>query len=402
MQAPTSQATKALQEIGITQLQLADDMRNKGFLAALTDLHDHLVDTGLTANEQGQVLSQAFGGGRSAGAIELLLNNLDRVGQKYQLIDEGVNKFSGDVQAQSETAAAKFAEAQAQMADASVKLGAALLPLIEDVMPKLVAAVTALVNWFTNLPKPVQDGILVFLGLLAALGPILVVLGSLITVVGTLITIFSAIGPIVLAVGATIAALGAPLIIIIAIVAALAIAIYTHWHQIIDWTSDMMLRVSGAWNAGWTSMADFLKCLLDALKTAVQDAMNFIMGIVNNVVNAINAAKSAAASIGGAVGNVGSTVGGYFNNAIHAFAAGGIVNGPTLALVGEAGPEAIIPLSAFAGGSGLAGSGIGGGGGITVNVTGNTISNQLDLKNLAQTVGAEIVRVLRVNQKLSI
>jgi hypothetical protein len=120
---------------------------------------------------------------------------------------------------------------------------------------------------------------------------------------------------------------------------------------------------------------------------------------LNNIIGAINSVKSAAASIGGGIGGA---VGGVFNNVIHAFASGGIVTGPTLAMVGEAGPEAIIPLSAFAGGSSLAGGGIGGGGGITINITGNNISSQLDVRNMAQQVGAEIVRVLRLNQKLSI
>jgi hypothetical protein len=41
-------------------------------------------------------------------------------------------------------------------------------------------------------------------------------------------------------------------------------------------------------------------------------------------------------------------------------AEGGIVTGPTLAMIGEAGPEAVIPLSKMGGM----------GGGITVNVTG--------------------------------
>jgi hypothetical protein len=46
---------------------------------------------------------------------------------------------------------------------------------------------------------------------------------------------------------------------------------------------------------------------------------------------------------------------------IPGFADGGIVTGPTLAMVGEKGPEAIIPLSQM---------GNMGGGGVTVNVTG--------------------------------
>lgn len=503
MAAPTKQATEALASIGMTQLQLADDMRNKGMLAALTDLKQHLESvqpatevlqkhtkmtaeqiaalnqtlgdakqklaileeqhlataastlkygqsitqyaqsqnnakvaadnhalaieklqqsiagyeaklgsantvlktvggTMLDANQQAEVLSHAFGGGRSAGAIELLLNNLDRVGQKYDLIDQGVSKFSDDVETQQETAAAKFAMAQAQMADAMVKLGAAMLPLVETLMPKLIGAVTGLVNWFTNLSPSVQTGILVFLGLFAALGPVLIVLGSLFSVIGSLTTAFVFIGPYIYAAGAAILGLSAPLLIIIAAVGVLAFMVYKHWHEIIDWTSDMMLSIAGAWNKGWSGMSNFLGGLLNDVKTAVQDAMNFIMTIVNGAMSAINSVKSAAASVGGAVGHAAGAVGGAFNNTIHAFADGGIVTGPTFALVGEAGPEAIIPLSAFAGGNSLAGSGFGGGGGITINVTGNNISSQMDVRNIAQQVGAEIVRVLRLNQKLSI
>jgi hypothetical protein len=45
---------------------------------------------------------------------------------------------------------------------------------------------------------------------------------------------------------------------------------------------------------------------------------------------------------------------------IHELARGGIVTGPTLALIGERGPEAVIPLSRMTGGGGTT---------IVVNVT---------------------------------
>jgi hypothetical protein len=47
-------------------------------------------------------------------------------------------------------------------------------------------------------------------------------------------------------------------------------------------------------------------------------------------------------------------------------AEGGIVTGPTLAMIGEAGPEAVIPLSKMGGM----------GGGITVNVNGGISTSQ--------------------------
>ena len=55
-------------------------------------------------------------------------------------------------------------------------------------------------------------------------------------------------------------------------------------------------------------------------------------------------------------GNTGSIRG------LEAMATGGIVTGPTMALLGESGPEAVIPLSK-AGGLGM-------GGGVTINVNG--------------------------------
>jgi len=56
------------------------------------------------------------------------------------------------------------------------------------------------------------------------------------------------------------------------------------------------------------------------------------------------------ASLGGALGPsaavalLGGVSPGFAGIAIPAFAAGGLVNRPTLAMVGESGPEAVIPL----------------------------------------------------------
>jgi hypothetical protein len=50
---------------------------------------------------------------------------------------------------------------------------------------------------------------------------------------------------------------------------------------------------------------------------------------------------------------------------------GGIVRAPTLAMIGEAGPEAVVPLR---GGGGAGGIGGGGGANVVVNVQGNLLT----------------------------
>jgi len=67
------------------------------------------------------------------------------------------------------------------------------------------------------------------------------------------------------------------------------------------------------------------------------------------------------------------------------FAKGGIVTQPTLAMVGEAGPEAIVPLNKMAGV-----------GGITVNVTGNYIDSDYS----AERIGDKIIQKLKKNLRI--
>ena len=128
--------------------------------------------------------------------------------------------------------------------------------------------------------------------------------------------------------------------------------LFDHWGTI-------KTDVEDAWN--W--IENFISGIWNKIVTAAQTALTTVENLINKIMAPINAVTGAVSGITSGIGNV---VGG----AIKAFAAGGIVSSPTLALVGEAGPEAIIPLSAFAGGSSLGGGGGGIGGGITINING--------------------------------
>jgi hypothetical protein len=92
---------------------------------------------------------------------------------------------------------------------------------------------------------------------------------------------------------------------------------------------------------------------------------------------ALSSYAAAAAGIGAqspvippSSGNTGGGFGGslpdYLKNQIPFLAAGGIVTSPTLSMIGEAGPEAVIPLSQM--------GSMGGGSNITINVGGSVIS----------------------------
>jgi len=119
------------------------------------------------------------------------------------------------------------------------------------------------------------------------------------------------------------------------------------------------------------------------LKSAVEN--NPIIQTINKVTNWISGSGSPNAN-----GNI------FSNGNIVPFATGGIVNSPTIfpmasgmGLMGEAGPEAIMPLKRNSRGQlGV----MGGGGGITINITGNNLYG--NDKDFANKIGDTIIKKL--------
>ena len=87
----------------------------------------------------------------------------------------------------------------------------------------------------------------------------------------------------------------------------------------------------------------------------IRGAMNGIIDIINRAIDGLNQVAAIAKTASGGLINV------HFNHIPH-LAMGAVVNKPTVALIGEAGPEAIVPLSK---GHGIS---TGGGGGVTVHI----------------------------------
>ena len=108
----------------------------------------------------------------------------------------------------------------------------------------------------------------------------------------------------------------------------------------------------------WGPITDIVKGIWDGAVAAVKGAVNHILGFINKMIDAWNSITFTVPTV--TIPFVGTFGGMSFSVSqiprIPLLAEGGIVTGPTLALLGEAGPEAIIPL----------GRGGGVGGGITI------------------------------------
>ena len=145
---------------------------------------------------------------------------------------------------------------------------------------------------------------------------------------------------------------------------------FNAWWETLKWIFE---NVIGGW--------DNIKAALELVKDAFVLQFDIISGVVMTVYDAVKALVDAVKSaidfvgdlgdvgggiVGGAVGGI-KKAGGFLGGLIP-FADGGIVTGPTPALIGEAGPEAVIPLNQLGSVAGAS---------ITINMPAGTDGDEL-------------------------
>ncbi len=191
---------------------------------------------------------------------------------------------------------------------------------------------------------------------------------TLLIIVGSVLTALFVAGLIV-AIAAALTFLG-PLGLIIAAIAAIGsiiILFYTIWKT--QWEN-----IKAVFLAAWNGIKDFFVSIWNEIQNLFNEGIEKIKSAINAVVNAYHSVVSAVSAPINATVNAVKTV-------VSKFADGGIVTGPTLGLVGEAGPEAIIPLSQLGGM----------GGGLTINLNGDFYTST----EVAEEFGNELARIIK-------
>lgn len=222
-------------------------------------------------------------------------------------------------------------------------IGTALLIIWEKGLQPLWEAWTSMWEQILGIVADVWNELSpIFAELLEFLGPVLtVVCEALGVVVGTLGAIILRVFAVIFAVIETLAVFVRKMV---STVVDLFKALWTNIGDIFGGVKDIFNGFidfitgifTGNWALAWDGVVGIFKGIFEGLVNIAKVPLNLIIGLVNTVINGINAVTGGLNKIPGVdIGEIGQ---------IPYLAKGGIVDGATVAMIGEAGREAVVPL----------------------------------------------------------
>jgi hypothetical protein len=316
----------------------------------------------------------------------------------YGLIMEQTKLQQGDAARTADTATARQAELTNSISNLKLELGGELLPVYDRflklMMDKVIPALKDAMAWFKDNQETIKS-------VAKTIGKFAMVLGPVIAAIKIATMVTAAFNAIMLlnpavAIAAAIAGLVIGLTIFFTktemgreIVRSLGEAMSSAWESVKTAFGNMLDRIEsfiGAIRAIPSRIRAAARGMFDGIKDSFKAALDWIKGLWGKL----------SLDFPG-VNAFGKKVGGFSLKMpkIPMLAAGGLVTRPTLAMVGEAGPEAVIPLTR----AGQRLAGISGGGGstynLTVQVNGTPGMDAATVRREARKAGEALLKELR-------
>lgn len=239
----TTYMNSMLNELGKSGTDVSDALKEKtgkSFQELMADgnsLGDVLQTLTDYANDTGVGFNDLWGSSEAGkAAITLLSDGVGAFNDEVQSMSDSVGATS-DALGKLETPSQKAKVAITQVKNSGIELGTAVLTSISPLIDKLAKGIEKLTTWFNNLSPGMQQTIVVVLGVVTALGPLIMIVGKLIWSIGRIMTIAPKIVTAFKAIGTAFKALGAvfmanPIGFIIGLLAALVAGlIYAYNHS---------------------------------------------------------------------------------------------------------------------------------------------------------------------------
>lgn len=231
-------------------------------------------------------------------------------------------------------------------------LGTQLAATFEPILEKVVDLVGRLANWISNLDPRTQAIIGTIAAVLAVAAPLLLGLGKVAFAISSIINLVGVVGPVI---GGLMSGALLPIIGVIAAVVAAGVLLYKNWDKVKAFAIRLKDNVINAFNQLKAKVTSIFNAVKTAIMNPIQTAVNFIKNAIAKIKNIINNAKLSLPhfKLPHFVINGGKLPWGIGGKGVKPtisvkwYAEGGIFDAASLIGVGEAGPEAVVPLDKF-------------------------------------------------------
>ena len=228
------------------------------------------------------------------------------------------------------------------------QLGTQLAAYLAPAMERVVDLVGQIASWFANLSPETQALIAGIAAVVAVLAPLLIGLGKVSFAISSIMGLMATVGP---AIGGIVTAFG-PVILIIGAVIAAGVLLYKNWDTIKAKAIAFKNMVVATFNAFKAQVTAQFNAIKTAIVTPIQNAINTVKGIINRIKGFF------PISIGRVMSNIKLPhfkLSGKFDLksmsvpklSVSWYKTGGIFDSPSVIGIGEAGPEAVVPLDKF-------------------------------------------------------
>lgn len=203
----------------------------------------------------------------NTGALKKLgieVKNADGSAKSFNQIQKELSEtMGGTAAAAADTAAGRMEIMKLKFADIQETLGNVLLPILE----KFVGWLTKVADWFNNLSPAGQKMIVVVLGVVAAIGPVLIIMSKLVKAFGIVGKAWGILSK---------AFMANPWLLLIAAIIALVVLIVANWDKIKKFILDAWDKIKAFTIDKWNAIKDWLSGLWTKIKDAVGNAWKWV------------------------------------------------------------------------------------------------------------------------------
>lgn len=301
---PTKAMTKSMQELGVSFYDA------NGNMIPLREQIAQLktATAGLTQEERNRHLVTLYGQNSLSGMLALL----DAGPEKLDKMTNALVNSDGAAKEMAETMQDNLASKIEQMGGAFESVAIIVQQILEPALAKIVGAITKVLEAFVNMSPIGQKMVVIFAGMVAALGPLLLIAGMVMTTIVKLRIAIQFLGPAFMGTMGTIAGVIA---IFYALVAVFMIA-YTKSERFRNFINSLAPAIKAGFGGALEWLLPRLKELGEWLQKAGEKAKEFGQSVGSKVSNLLEqfgiSIGQAGGSIGQFIGNVLERLGGAF------------------------------------------------------------------------------------------